>query len=108
MLQRFPSQNVSGLKREELLRLFAMYAVPKARRTKPNEDVEMKPVTDPNKKRDNEHKRSRHQMVTAPTVETVTNACKKIRLINTERNKRQCEPSSPMVIEYFDSDQDWK
>lgn len=73
-----------------------MYAVPKARRTKPNEDAsedaDMKPIS-----RENENKRPR---ITAPTVETVTNACKKIRLINTERNtpkKRQCEPS-PMVI----------
>lgn len=74
-----------------------MYAVPKARRTKPNQDVDMKPVIEQSKSRENEHKRPR---ITAPTVETVTNACKKIRLINiTERqslNKRQFEPS-PMV-----------
>lgn len=78
-----------------------MYAVPKSRRGASNEiDVEMRPVTQSSVKRENENKRPRHQLITAPTVETVTNACKKIRLINTERastnNKRQGD-SMPMV-----------
>lgn len=92
-----------GLQRDELLKLFSMYAVPKARRTKPTEDVEMEPTSEPIDTRPNEHKRPRHQLITAPTVETVTNACKKIRLINSERvglsNKRQCE-ATPMVSLY--------
>lgn len=97
ILQRFPNQNVSGLPREELLKLFSMYAVPKSRRTTSN-DVDMKSITQSSVKRENENKRSRNQLITAPTVETVTNACKKIRLINTERtsNKRQGN-STPMV-----------
>lgn len=97
--QRFPNQNVPE-HREELLRLFSLYAEPKARRTASNPDVEMKPAIESNPRRENENKRPRHQMITAPTVETVTNACKRIRLINTERvinqQKRQCE-TSPMV-----------
>lgn len=121
-LQRFPNQNVSELQRDDLLKLYSMYAIPKARRIKGNEDVEMKAATEPIVRRDNEHKRSRHHLITAPTVETVTNACKKIRLINTDgiglngtraintqevvntkcmglNNKRQCEPE-PMVISF--------
>lgn len=90
-----------NLRRDELLKLFSMYAVPKARRIKLTDDIEMKLAPEPIDTRPNEHKRPRHQLITAPTVETVTNACKKIRLINTERvglnNKRQCE-ASPMVI----------
>lgn len=81
-----------------------MYAEPReARRTTSNQDVEMKPIVESSPKRENgNNKRSRHQMITAPTVETVTNACKKIRLINTEHtnsHKRQCEPS-PMVCSF--------
>lgn len=102
--QRFPNQNVSLLQRDELLKLFSVYAMPKAQRGTPNVDVEMKPASKTNVTRENEHKRLRHQLITAPTVETVTNACKKIRLINTNiervnstNNKRQCDPS-PMVI----------
>lgn len=99
-MQRFPNQNVSELQRDELLRLYVMYAEPKARRTTPNQDVEMKSLVETIPRRENQNKRPRHQMITAPTVETVTNACKKIRLINTERvnlQKRQCE-TMPMVI----------
>lgn len=98
ILQRFPNQNMSDMQRDELLKLFLVYATPKARRTTLNSDVEMKPI-ELNVSRENSQKRSRHQAITAPTVETVTNACKRIRLINTERvcsQKRQCEPS-PMV-----------
>lgn len=100
-LQRFPSQNVSTLPREELLKLFSLYAVPKSRRITTNEiDVDMKPVTQLGVKRENGNKRSRHQLITAPTVETVTNACKKIRLINNERisiNNKRHGDSTPMV-----------
>ncbi|XP_055306374.1 uncharacterized protein LOC129570698 [Sitodiplosis mosellana] len=97
---RFPNQNVSSLPREELLKLFSLYAMPKSRRATSNViDVDMKPVTQSGVKRENENKRTRHQLITAPTVETVTNACKKIRLINTKRlstnNKRQGD-STPM------------
>lgn len=81
-----------------------MYAEPReARKTTSNQDVEMKPIVESFPKRENGNsKRSRHQMITAPTVETVTNACKRIRLINTEHinsHKRQCEPS-PMVCSF--------
>lgn len=81
-----------------------MYAEPReARRTTSNQDVEMKPIVESFPKRENgNNKRSRHQMITAPTVETVTNACKRIRLINTEHinsHKRQCEPA-PMVCSF--------
>ena len=100
-VQRFPSQNVSALSREELLKLFSLYAVPKSRRITSNEiDVDMKPVTQSGVKRENGNKRPRHQLITAPTVETVTNACKKIRLINTERiskNNKRHGDSTPMV-----------
>ncbi|XP_031635169.1 uncharacterized protein LOC116348329 [Contarinia nasturtii] len=95
---RFPNQNVSLLQRGELLKLFSMYAVPKARRGTSNGDIEMKPVTNTNVASRNEYKRPRHQLITPPTVETVTNACKKIRLINkniegvSPNNKRQCNP----------------
>lgn len=100
-LQRFPNQNVSTLVREELLKLFSMYAMPKSRRATSNEiDVDMKTVTQPSGKRENENKRPRHQLITAPTVETVTNECKKIRLINNERlssNNKRKNGSTPMV-----------
>lgn len=84
--------------RDELLKLFSLYAVPKARRNNSNTDVEMTPVRINVIQPENGHKRSRHQMITAPTIETVTNACKKIRLISTAANtqKRPCQPS-PMV-----------
>lgn len=99
-LQRFPSRDLSTMLRDELLKLFSLYAVPKARRNNSNTDVEMTPArTNVNViQQENGHKRSRHQMITAPTVETVTNACKKIRLFNTAANtqKRPCQPS-PMV-----------
>lgn len=99
ILQRFPNRNISTLERDELLKLFSLYAVPKARRNTSNTDVEMTPVNT-NVIQENGHKRSRHQMISAPTVETVTNACKKIRLINTAAatQKRPCQPS-PMVRE---------
>lgn len=88
------------MSRDELLKLFSLYAVPKARRNNSNADVEMTPArTNVNiVQRENGNKRSRHQMITAPTVETVTNACKKIRLFSTAANtqKRPCQPS-PMV-----------
>lgn len=91
-LQRFPNRNISTLSRDELLKLFSTYAVPKARRNAATTDVEMTPVNT------NGLKRNRHQMISAPTVETVTNACKKIRLINNTAatQKRPCQPS-PMV-----------
>lgn len=96
ILQRFPNRNISTLSRDELLKLYSTYAIPKARRPTSTTDVEMTPAKT-NVIRENEHKRSRHQMVSGPTVETVTNACKKIRLISTEVNhKRPCQPS-PMV-----------
>lgn len=64
----------------------------------------MRPVNN-NVTCENEHKRRRHQMISAPTVETVTTACKKIRLIGTERsttmNKRQCESSLMVTSEFL-------
>lgn len=87
------------MSRDELLKLFSLYAVPKARRNTSNTDIEMTPVHTNVIQQENGHKRTRHQMITAPTVETVTNACKKIRLINTAAaapHKRPCQ-SSPMV-----------
>ena len=95
-MQRFPNRNILTLSRDELLKLFSIYAVPKARRNTSNIDVEMTPINT-NVIQENGQKRSRHQMISAPTVETVTNACKKIRLINTAATqKRPCQPS-PMV-----------
>lgn len=84
--------------RDELLKLFSLYAIPKARRNNSSTDVEMTPARTNVIQQENGHKRSRYQMITAPTVETVTNACKKIRLISTATNtqKRPCQPS-PMV-----------
>lgn len=99
ILQRFPNRNLSTLSRDELLKLFSLYAIPKARRNTPNTDVEMTPVhTNVIQQEQNGHKRSRHQMITAPTVETVTNACKKIRLFSTAAatQKRPCQ-LPPMV-----------
>lgn len=88
ILQRFPNRNLSALSRDELLKLYSIYATPKARRNTPNTDVEMTPVNS-NVMQENGHKRSRYQMISAPTVETVTNACKKIRLINTAATKKR-------------------
>lgn len=117
--QRFPNQNVSQMQRTELLKLFAVYAVPKAQRNNSIIDIDMKSIDGASLKQENDHKRSRHQIITAPTVETVTNACKRIRLINTERgtrnttttkllpqingnsNKRQYE-AVPMVCELYE------
>lgn len=105
ILQRFPNRNLSTLSRDELLKLFSLYAIPKARRNTSNTDVEMTPVcTNVIQQEQNGHKRSRHQMITAPTVETVTNACKKIRLFSTAAatQKRPCQ-SPPMVRWTVDS-----
>lgn len=92
------------MQREQLLKLYSMYATPKSRRLPSNTDVEMENTTEKRAnietKRENGLKRSRHQTITAPTVETVTNACKRICLINNDRictQKRPCE-SMPMVI----------
>lgn len=101
IFQRFPNQNMCDMQRDQLLKLYSMYATPKAKRLIASSDVEMECATDQNsnteKDRKNGLKRSKHP---APTVETVTNACKKICLINTERvstQKRHCETPESMV-----------
>lgn len=96
------------MQRDQLLKLYSMYATPKAKRLNAISDVEMEYAGDKNinteKGREKGLKRSRNQTITAPTVETVTNACKKICLMNTERvstQKRHCETSEPMVNNIF-------
>lgn len=96
-LQRFPNRDISSLSRDELLKLFAIYAVPKARRNAISTDVEMTPVNNTLVIKENEHKRSRHQMISAPTVDSVTNACKKIRLINNTTTNQKRSHQSPLV-----------
>lgn len=94
ILQRFPNRDISTLSRDELLKLFAIYAIPKARRNAISTDVEMTPA---NNIKENEHKRSRHQMISPPTVDSVTNACKKIRLINNTASTQKRLHQSPLV-----------
>lgn len=87
-LQRFPTQDVAILDRNILLQLFSSYAVPKGRRgtgDRETNEVEMKLPERLNHEQHinfNNNKRPRHALITAPSVETVTNACKKIRLVN--------------------------
>lgn len=100
-MQRFPNQNVSQLPRNELLKLFSVYAVPKAQRNNSIKDIDMKPIDGVSLKRENEHKRSRHQTITAPTIETVTNACKKIRLINTDSGTTNTTTTTLTTTKYL-------
>lgn len=87
-LQRFPTQDVVNLERETLLQLFSSYAVPKGRRGAAvigTNETETKSTDELNEEQHtnlNNNKRPRHALITAPSVETVTNACKKIRLVN--------------------------
>lgn len=87
-LQRFPTQDVVDLERDTLLQLFSSYAVPKGRRGAAvieTNETEMKSTDELNQEQRthfNNNKRPRHALITAPSVETVTNACKRIRLIN--------------------------
>lgn len=96
---------MSGLDRNALLAIFHSYALPKGRRGA-STDVEMKSTDGQLKNRfENGNKRQRHQLIVEPSVETVTSACKRIRLVNnnnsntnsidesrrTNMQKRQCD-----------------
>lgn len=107
------------LERDALLALFHSYALPKGRRgantatTITSLDVEMKSTDGQSKNKfENGNKRQRYQLIAAPSVETVTSACKRIRLVNnnnsntkidesrrTNLQKRQCDID--MVIYNF-------
>lgn len=87
-LQRFPTQDIAQLDRNTLLRLFSSYALPKGRRGTGNREaneIEMKLADRLNHEQHinlSNNKRSGPPLITAPSVETVTIACKRIRLVN--------------------------
>lgn len=105
-LKRFPTQNLDSLDRPALLKLYQSYAMPIARRGTNStlNDVEMESVDriSHSQRQQNTSKRRNHQVIMAPSVDSVTSACKKIRLVNTNgsshsinTNKRQID--APMV-----------
>lgn len=76
------------MERSILLQLFSSYAIPKSRRDTgliETNEIEMKSADRSNHEQYtnlNNKKRPRHALITAPSVETVTKACKRIRLVN--------------------------
>lgn len=104
-LQRFPTQDVAQLERNTLLQLFSSYAVPKGRRGTGNietNEIEMKSADQLNQEQQinmKNNKRSRHSLITGPSVETVTNACKRIRLVNSNGiQSNSCISDNPVAI----------